>query len=77
MRNDSGWSYKGQNRKLRGFQWLFWGKTMDDSRKSGTKEESASDESRFNETLKRMLRTPPKPHEKAMPAKPTKPKTKD
>ena len=44
----------------------YLGKAMEKSQTSGCKEESASDEARFNETLKRMLRTPPKPHEKAM-----------
>lgn len=37
-----------------------------DSR-SGHKDEAA-----FNETLKRMLKTPPKPHEKSTAQKPTK-----
>ncbi|WP_157038024.1 MULTISPECIES: hypothetical protein [Chelativorans] len=34
------------------------------------KERPQSDEKRFNETLKRMLKTPPKPHEKAAKDKP-------
>lgn len=36
-----------------------------DARMTGKDQKSASeaDEARFNETLKRMLRTPPKPHE--------------
>lgn len=33
-------------------------------------------EQAFNETLKRMLKTPPKPHEKAVKDKPAKPKRK-
>ncbi|MER8485634.1 hypothetical protein [Mesorhizobium sp. M1322] len=32
---------------------------------SGGKPSKDSDEKRFNETVKRMLKTPPKPHEKA------------
>jgi len=35
---------------------------MENPKKSGATEDSTSDESRFNETLKRMLRTPPQPH---------------
>ncbi|WP_292488787.1 hypothetical protein [Mesorhizobium sp.] len=33
---------------------------------AGTKPSNESDEKRFNQTLKRMLKTPPKPHEKAV-----------
>jgi len=32
-----------------------------------------TDEKAFNETLKRMLKTPPKPHEKAVKDKPNQP----
>ncbi|WP_179295137.1 hypothetical protein [Mesorhizobium sp. WSM3868] len=31
---------------------------------AGEKPDKDSDEKRFNETLKRMLKTPPKPHDK-------------
>jgi hypothetical protein len=35
-----------------------------------------ADEKRFNDTLKRMLKTPPKPHDKAIPHKKTAPRLK-
>lgn len=37
------------------------------------KRPDAADEQAFNATLKRMLKTPPKPHEKSTAQKPTKP----
>lgn len=44
---------------------------------NGGKPAKDSDEKRFNETLKRMLKTPPKPHNAPPPDKGTVDKTRD